>query len=377
MNKKIAIVYDWIDKWGGVERVLLTLKDLYPEAVFYTSFYDAKKAPWATSLSIKTSFMQRLPRFIKSSRVLSALFFPFAFESFDLSDYDCVVSVCSAYSKGVITRPETHHVCYLLTPTRFLWFQRSLYQIRGVFAGLAAIFVRKQQEWDSIAAQRPDAYISISQCVAERCKTIYHRESEVVYPPFPLEYWESTLKNTSSYTSKVMMALRGEPFYLIVSRLEKYKRIDLVIEAFKHTNKRLVMVGTGTQKNSLNKKMSSNIMWIEHLEDRELVQLYSHAEALIMPQEEDFGYVALEAQLFGCPVIAYGKGGALETVKKDKTGLFFDEQSSTGISSAVARFEKVSYNLKRILKNTGRDWVQQFSTPYFVKKFTQALEKDY
>src|SRR3989338_7774346 len=185
---KTAIVYDWIDKWGGVERLLLTLSEIFPDADFYTSIYDPIKAPWAKDLNIKTSYMQRLPDKIKKNRILSIPFYPFAFENFNFNNYDLVISVTSSFAKGIITKPETKHICILLTPPRFLWLYSHLY-IPADYQSLFWGYLQYLKKWDLAAANRPDKIISISKTVQKRTKKIYNRDSEVIYPPFDFSYW--------------------------------------------------------------------------------------------------------------------------------------------------------------------------------------------
>ncbi len=359
-NKKIAIVYDWIDKWGGVERVLLTFNEMFPKADFYTSYFDPEEASWAKDLKIKTSFIQKLPVFIKKNRLLSFPFYLFAFESFDFSQYDIVISITSSFAKSIITRPKTLHLCYLLTPTRYLWFMSKEYRAPNI---------NYLKKWDYIAAQRPDKIISISKTVAERCQKYYKRESEIVYPPFDIEYWKkikSEIQNPKSETNS--------EFYLIVSRLEPYKKVDLAVRLFNRINSKLIIVGEGTQKNNLKKIANKNIIFLSHLTDKELGWLYKKAKALIMPQEEDFGYTALEAQFFGCPVVAYNKGGAKETVIEGKTGLFFDKQTEADLRRELERFESISYNLTKKTQIYGLKNVKRFNKRIFVKKFIELIE---
>jgi glycosyltransferase involved in cell wall biosynthesis len=301
MKKRIAIVYDWIDKWGGVERVLLTLKEMFPEAVFFTSVYDRKNASWAKDIDIKTSFMDRLPAFIKRNRILSLPFFPTAFESMDFRDYDLVISVTSSFAKSVITHPNTKHICYLLTPTRYLWSHKKKYLGKNAFAGLFADSLR---DWDKVVSHRPDKIIAISETVRERCRKYYKIDPEVLYPPFDFEYWNK-IRSQLSVSAKD----KGS-YFLIVSRLEKYKNIDHAIKTFKSLKEKLVIVGSGSQKANLVKLAGKNVAFMSRVSDEELGKLYTGAKALIMPQEEDFGYVSLESQFFGTPVIALAKGGA-------------------------------------------------------------------
>ncbi|VVA43883.1 Glycosyltransferase family 4 protein [Candidatus Roizmanbacteria bacterium] len=370
-QKKVAIVYDWIDKWGGVERVLLTLHEMFPDATFYTSYYDKEKADWAKDLKIKTSFLQNFPSFIKNSRILSFIFYPFAFESFDFSEYDLVISITSSFAKAIITKPGTRHICYLLTPTRYLWSHERDYLgnkfIKYLLSGLLNMF----KNWDKVASQRPDKIISISETVRERCKKYYNRDSEVIYPGFDEEYWNNIKSKVKSQKSKIQ--LKSKKFFLVVSRLEPYKKIDLALQSFNRLKYSLVIVGKGSQKNKLKQIAGKNIIFLSKLSDIELGDLYSKAQALIMPQEEDFGYVSLESQFFNCPVIAYKKGGAVETIIDRKTGLFFEDQTEQSLCKTVERFNKIKYNLKVGVKEFGAKNVEKFSKAIFIKKIQENL----
>ena len=370
-QKKIAIVYDWIDKWGGVERVLLDFHKMFPEAVFYTSYFDKEKATWAKDLKIKTSFLQKFPNFIKKNRILSFIFYPFAFESFDFSGYDLVISITSSFAKSIITKPGTQHICYLLTPTRYLWSHKKEYFGRGLISYLVRGYLINMEKWDYVAGQRPDKIISISKTVRDRCKKYYKRESEVIYPGFDINYWNKIkiiIKN-----EELRIKLKIKNYYLIVSRLEPYKKIDLAIRVFNRLNKQLVIIGEGSQEKKLKQIAGKNITFLSKLSDVELGNFYSSAQALIIPQEEDFGYVSLEAQLFGCPVLAYKKGGVLETIIENKTGIFFDNQDERSLSQTVERFDKIGYNLRKNIEVFGRQNLKKFSKKFFVDNFLKNL----
>jgi len=374
-QKKIAIVYDWIDKWGGVERVLLNLHEMFPEAVFYTSYFDEIKAEWAKDLNIKTSFLQKFPDFIKKSRILSFIFYPFAFESFDFSGYDLVISITSSFAKSIITKPRTKHICYLLTPTRYLWSHKQDYIKNNLINYLISGYLDMFKNWDLVVSQRPDKIISISETVRERCKKYYKRDSEVVYPGFDVEYWKgikSEIRNPKFETNSKFKILNSK-FFLVISRLEPYKRVDLAIKVFNRLNKQLVIIGEGSQEKKLKQIAGKNITFLSKLSDVELGSFYSSAQALIMPQEEDFGYVSLEAQLFGCPVLAYKKGGVLETIIENKTGIFFDNQDERSLSQAIERFNKIEYNLKSEAREIGLSNVEKFSKEKFINKFIKLI----
>ncbi len=372
-TKKIAIVYDWIDKWGGVERVLLTLHEMYPDAIFYTSYFNKDSASWAKNLNIKTSFLQEFPSFIKKSRILSFIFYPFAFESFDFSDYDLVISVTSSFAKSIITKPGTQHICYLLTPTRYLWSNRQDYLNSKRVNYLFSDFIKKIKNWDFVVAQRPDKIISISETVKKRCLQYYKRDSEIIYPPFDREYWNNIKSKVPTSLFELRGASKNKKYFLIVSRLEPYKKVNLAIKVFNKLNVTLIIVGDGTEEINLRKLAGKNIIFLSKLSDVELGNLYSNAQALIMPQEEDFGLVSLEAQFFGCPVIAYNKGGGLETVIDGKTGIFFNHQEEISLVGAIERFNKIEYNLRIKVKEFGKKNTERFSKEKFIGSFLKIL----
>jgi len=372
LDKKIAIVYDWFDKWGGVERVLLTLHEVFPQADFFTSYYNPDKAFWAKDLRIKTSFIQKLPKFIKENRIASLLFYPIAFETFNFNNYDLVISVTPSFAKSVITQPNTKHICYLLTPTRFLWSHEKDY-IKNQKLNIKFI-VDFLKRWDQVAIQRTDKIISISETVRSRCLKYYQRESKVLYPPFDLSYWNKIKSNLPSI-SKVRETSKTKNFYLIVSRLESYKKVDLAIKVFNKRKENLVVVGEGNEEKKLKKIVGKNIIFLKKLTDEQLAFLYSYAQALIMPQEEDFGYVSLEAQFFGCPVISYDKGGAKETVIEGKTGIFFKRQTISSLGLAVERFRKIRYNLKSSCAKIGPKNIARFDKKNWISALTETINK--
>ncbi len=354
---KIAIVYDWIDKWGGVERLLLALHEQYPEADWYTSYYDQKTAIWAKNLRIKTSFIQKLPAFIRKSRILSFFLYQYAFESFNLNEYDLVISVTSSFAKGVITKPQTKHICYLLTPTRYLWGMTDEYLSKWKQICLAPI-LSSLRKWDFIAAQRPDMIITLSKHVAKRCMDYYKREAKVLYPPFNISYWDNI-------KAELAIPAKESDYYLIVSRLEHYKKIEVIVDLFNVRKDKLIIVGSGTQKQNIKQKAQGNIIFKENLSDKQLAELYINAKALIIPQEEDFGYVSLEAQFFGCPVIAYKESGVSETIDKTNNSRLVNTQLVTDFQHELERFEAVAYNVDK-RQRIHKEHFEQFSQSHFI-----------
>jgi len=371
-NNKVAIVYDWIDKWGGVERVLLHLHSLFPDADFFTSAVDRKAAQWARGFSIQSSFLQAFPSWLRANRALLAPLFPLAFESFKFDDYSLVISITSAFAKGIITKPGTKHICYLLTPPRYLWSHTKDY-LPGIKGILAQPLYTHLKNWDRIASHRPDAYISLSQTTAERVREYYHIETPVVYPPFDTEYWDLRIMQMKEPKG----ILCKKPYYLSVGRMETYKKTDLIIDvARQNKSGNFIFVGTGSLEKDYKKKAPQNCQFLSRVSDEELSYLYSHARAFIMPQNEDFGYVSLEAQYHGCPVVAYRAGGACETVIEGESGLFFDDQTAQSLASQLERFEQISYNLihsTRQMKKTIREkfGIQRFTIQldYQLKRF--------
>ena len=267
---KVALVYDRVNKWGGAERVLLALHKLFPYAPLYTSVYDREKAPWAKVFDVKTSFLQRLP--FATNHELFATLMPIAFESFSFDEYDLVISVTSEAAKGIITKPKTMHICYCLTPTRYLWSGLNEYYNQpaagifnpGVRLGMK-LFVNKLRRWDKISSKRPDSYLSISKTVKRRIVAYYNRESKVIYPPVDTEVFNLPKVKTLN------------DYFLIVSRLVPYKRVDYAIEAFSQLPYRLKIIGSGIDEKRLKKNAGKNIEFIgSDLTDRKLGWYYQN-----------------------------------------------------------------------------------------------------
>ena len=354
---KTALVYDRLNKWGGAERVMLALHKLFPRAPLYTSVYDKKRAPWAKVFNVKTSFLQGLP-FAKHHELYAPLM-PIAFENFNFDEFDLVISVTSEAAKGIITKPQTKHICYCLTPTRYLWSGYDDYFKNPILQFLSKPFVWYLRFWDKIAANRPDKFIAISKEVQSRISKYYGKESTVVYPPLGIDgrKWEveGSVYHPSSY-------------FLIVSRLVPYKKIDLAIKAFNKLKLPLKIIGTGSEMGKLKEMAKSNIEFLGNLTDKELVGYYSECRALVFPGVEDFGLAILEAQGFGKPVIAFRAGGALETIVEGKTGLFFGEQSVGSLSAAIERFNNITIDAKDCVEQASK-----FSVEMFKKQFMNAI----
>lgn len=341
-SPRVAIVYDRVNKYGGAERVLEALHEVFPEATLFTSVYNSKTAPWARKWTVRTSFLQRLP-FARTHHELFAWLMPLAFESFDFSEFELVISVTSEAAKGVITKPGTRHICYLLTPTRYLWNKAGEYKTQFaqlpfsfVLRPFYAITMRYLRWWDIVAAQRPEQIVPISHVVSKRVAQYYKREaSEPVYPPVNLKLFQSA-------PTKPPM---NDPYYLIVSRLVPYKRVDLAIQACLVLQRHLVIVGTGTEERTLRMiaGYSPLIHFLGYVTDTDLVSYYQHCTALLYPAEEDYGISAVESLAAGRPAVVYAKSGNAEVIEDGKTGIIMQKQSTEELVSAMQRVEAVQW----------------------------------
>lgn len=363
---RVALVYDRINKWGGAERVLLALHDIWPDAPLYTSVYDEKKASWAKVFpSVIPSFLQKFP-FAKNHHEIYPWLTPLAFESFNFDNYDLVISVTSSESKDIITKPNTFHICYCLTPTRFLWSGYDEYLNNPGFGFLNQLvkmvlpFIFKRlKDLDLVACHRPDYYIAISQTVKNRIKKYYQQESIVVYPPV----------DTDFFKVKEQKLIANE-YFLIVSRLVPYKKVDLAIEVFNQLGWKLKIVGSGSEKKSLKQMARDNIELVGELTELELLSYYQECTGLLVCQEEDFGLVSLEAQACGKPVLAFNKGGAAETVINGKTGLLFEKQSVTSLREALEKFKTREFSSKVCRENA-----LKYNRDNFKKNFLREINK--
>lgn len=357
---KLALVYDRVNKWGGAERVLLALHELFPDAPLYTSVYHEKNAPWAKTFTIKTSFLQKIP-FFRSHHELVPFLMPAAFESFSFDEYDLVISVTSEAAKGVITKGKTKHICYCLTPTRYLWSGYAEYFGQGWFSVITKPVITILRHWDVRASTRPDAYIAISEEVRKRIKQYYKRDSDVVYPAL-----------TEFKQASKVITNKGK-FFLIVSRLSKftqYKRIDLAIKACNELRLPLKIVGSGSWEAELKAMAGPTVEFLGDLSDAQLAAYYTASTALLFPGTEDFGLTILEAQSFGKPVVAYRSGGALETIIEGKTGLFFFPQQASALKEVLKRFDP-----KKFKADDCKNQAERFSKNQFKKAFLQEVKK--
>lgn len=361
---KIALVHDHLAQDGGAEKVLKVFSEMFSEAPIYTLLYEKKNVDkYFNNRKIETSIIQKLPGGVKHYRWYLN-FMPLAVEFFDLREYDLVISDTSSFAKGVITSPENIHICYCHTPTRYLWSDTHQYinelKFNRFFKKIISMQLSSLRQWDYAAAQRVDYFIANSKTVKRRIEKYYRRDSVVIYPP---------VETNSFYIEKNRPA---EKYFLIGCRLAPYKRVDIVIEAFKKlgSDYRLKVFGDGVDLKRLKKlaDLAPNIEFLGRVSDEERARLYASAEAFINPQEEDFGITVVESMASGRPVIAYGKGGATETVVDKETGTFFYEQNSEEIYQAVKNFQNDAFDPEKI-----KAWAEKFSVNNFQQRMKSFI----
>ncbi|NCB20308.1 MAG: glycosyltransferase family 4 protein [Clostridia bacterium] len=366
---KVALIHDHLAQEGGAEKVLKVLSDIFPEAPIYTLLYDKKKvAKNFADRHIESSVIQRLPGGIKHYKWYLP-FMPMAVEFFDLRPYDLVISDASAFAKGVITSPNTTHICYCHTPTRYLWSDAHQYlnelKYNKWLKKIISLILGGLRIWDYNAAQRVDYYIANSKTVAKRINKYYRRSAQLIYPPVETEKF---------MISDLSKQIKEEQYFLIGCRLTPYKRVDIVIEAFKKLgpNYRLKVFGDGHDLKRLKNiaDLASNIEFLGRVDESEKAKLYSEALAFINPQEEDFGITTIESMAAGRPVLAYNRGGASETIIAGRNGLFFEEQSSSAIANLVREFSADLENGKKIWDSKE---IKTMSDKYSINNFKDQL----
>jgi glycosyltransferase involved in cell wall biosynthesis len=358
-NIKTALVHYWLINMRGGEKVLELLCDIFPDADIYTIVYDPSViSPKISRHKITPSFIQKLPFGPKKYQQYLPLH-PIAIEQFDLSNYDLIISSESGIAKGVLLPPEVCHICYCHSPMRYIWNMYHEYKksLNYPFRILWAFFSNYLRQWDYVNSQRVDYFIANSKNVQNRIKKYYNRSADVIYPPVDF----SRFRHNDS-----------EDFFLFVGQLIPYKKADLAVKVFNRLNKKLVIIGDGPQKTKLLKTAMPNITLLGKQPDEIVVDYYSKCKAFIFPGEEDFGITPLEAMASGKPVIAYAKGGALETVVDNKTGIFFFEQNQESLIEAIEKSEQVFWDVDLI-----KEHARQFSIPITTNNLKFAIMSKY
>jgi glycosyltransferase involved in cell wall biosynthesis len=355
---RVAIVHDWLVESGGAEKVLTELVKLYPQAeIFSTVDYltSAQRSSILNGKNTTTSFIQKLPMSINYKKYFPLM--PLAMANLDLSNFNLIISSSSSIAKGVITGPDQIHICYCHSPMRYAWDLQHQYLKdsgleQGVKGFLAKLMLHKMRIWDVTSSFGVDYFIANSNFIARRIKKVYRRDADVIYPNVAVEDFQLTEQKSD--------------YYFTCSRLVPYKKIDLIVETFASMpNRKLVVVGDGPDMKKIKRKSASNIELMGFQSFEVLKEKMANAKAFVFAAEEDFGIVPVEAQACGTPVIAFGKGGSLETVKENITGIFFKEQSSYSLSEALDRFESMTFNANEI-----RQHAEKFST----KRFRDEIE---
>ncbi len=357
---RIAFVHEYLNQFGGAERTLAVLAEMFPSAPIYTLIYDEKATrSLFKGKTIKTSFLQKLPNVVKHHEWYTLLM-PLAIEQFDFSSYDIVISISASFAKGIITKPSTKHICYCLTPPRFLWDNSQKFSKDFGFPPMVRFLIQPLlsylRVWDQSASDRVDEFWRISNFVGKRIEKYYHQPTSLIYPPVDVSKFSVTEPTSDAY-------------YLMVGRLVSYKKFDMAIKAFNELELPLKIVGTGPELKRLKKISKPNIEFVGQVSDDQLSRYYQGCKALIFPQEEDFGIVPLEAMASGRPVVAYRGGGAEETIIENETGVFFDTQNPEAIVRAVREV-----NNRKFEPSACRAQAEKFSEEVFKRNISLALE---
>jgi glycosyltransferase involved in cell wall biosynthesis len=356
-----ALIHDWLNQTGGAESVLETFHGLYPQAPIYTSMYAPQRMPAAyRQWDIRTSFMQQLPGVTTHHQAFLPLY-PLAFDRLNLSAFDLIISNASAFCKGIHARPGAVHLCYCLTPTRFLWMYPEYVAREGLGRLPRTVLpplIRLLRAWDRAAADRVTAFAAISVAVQRRIRQFYGRESEIIYPPVA----EGAFLPTSP----------GQPgdYFLSVGRLIPYKRVDLAVRAFTDLGLPLVVIGDGRDRAALERLAGPNVRFLGRVSEEEKRRYLAGCRAFLFPGEEDFGIAPLEAQAAGKPVIAFAGGGALDTIQEGVTGEYFRQPTVESLAEVVRGFEPSRYDPAACIANARRFDTANFQTNWraFVAK---------
>lgn len=355
---KIALVHDYLNQRGGAERVFEMFCEHFKDADIYTSVYDPKKTIELRNRIVNTTFLQDIPGAKRFFRLFAPLYFP-AFRALDLSEYDLILSSSSSFAKCVQKRPDAKHVCFCHNVSRFLWDTQTYlkgYQDFEHFEFALKLLFQHMRKQDIAYADEPDLYIANSTTVAQRIRNIY--EQRVMTVNYPI--------NDDCFS----FSERKEDFYLVSSRLLSYKKIDIIVEVFNDLGWPLCIIGSGPEQRRIEAMAADNIQFLGQVDDAERTRLFSGAKAVIVAALEDYGLVPIEANFSGTPVIAYGKGGVLDTQVSGTTGLFFEHQTADSLRSALVQSQKVNWNHSAIREHAQSN----FTRDIFFQKVDYLIE---
>jgi glycosyltransferase involved in cell wall biosynthesis len=356
---KIALVHDYLTQKGGAERVFELLCKRYPEADVFTSLYDPEETIDLGERIVNTTFLQNIPRAAKYFRLMAPFYFP-AFRALDLQEYDLIISSSTSFAKAVRKNRDARHICFCHNVTRFLWDTETYLREYGdyrYFAPLIEQVFQVMRKVDLACAQEPDLYIANSSIVARRIRNTYGKKAIVIN--YPID------------TSKFVFSDTKEDFYLASARMISYKRLDIIVEAFNWLGWRLLISGSGPEKERLKSKALGNIEFLGHVTDTQRTQLFSKANSVIVAALEDYGLVPVEANASGTPVIAFGAGGVLDTQIPGKTGVFFKRQTPESLQAALLEAREIYWDYGNIRNHA----VANFSEEAFFNKVEQVIEQ--
>lgn len=354
---KVAITTDWLNSFGGAERVLLELKEMFPEAPVYTTVHRPEQLPAEMrSWEVRTSFLQKIPFATRKHQAFLPLM-PMAWEQFDFREFDLVITCSSACAKGILTPAGVTNISYCHTPSRYLWDLYHDYTRNHPARALIAPVAHWLRMWDRMSSTRVDHFVANSHEVSDRIQRHYGRDSEVIYPPVDVDRFEPSNGEHDDYL-------------LVVSRLVEYKRIDLAVQAANRLGRRLIVVGDGGERKKLEEMSGPTVSFMGRLPDDQVAHLLSHCQAFMFPGFEDFGIAAVEAQAAGRPVVAYGRGGATETVIDGVTGVHFLEQTPEAVADAIERLDRLNVDPAICRQNAER-----FHRDEFRRRIARTIER--